>query len=197
MTSRRRMEDSDHWCAVGRIEAGRSITDVALFFGVHHSEISRLWKQFQTTQTIVRRPVADRPRVTIPAEDRYAAVLAKRNSRAISTQGASMVTAFMWRYLQQLYAEDYAWVNYTPEYHCVFLSVQWKALRSKWSRKCVNWTVWLGAMSCFLMSQDLFWSQMTSVQEYGMNKEHAMSRKTSPNITHSEAEALWCAQGLQ
>ncbi|GFV72856.1 uncharacterized protein TNCV_1325671 [Trichonephila clavipes] len=41
--------------AVGRIEAGQSITDVALFFGVHHSVISRLWKQFQTPQTGPRR----------------------------------------------------------------------------------------------------------------------------------------------
>ncbi|GFV16468.1 uncharacterized protein TNCV_2241491, partial [Trichonephila clavipes] len=53
MTSRKRMEDSERWRAVGRIEAGQLITDVALFFGVHHSVISRLWKQFQTTQTVV------------------------------------------------------------------------------------------------------------------------------------------------
>ncbi|GFX45775.1 transposable element Tcb1 transposase [Trichonephila clavipes] len=45
MTSRKRMEDSELWRAVGRIEAGQSITDVALFYGVHHSVISRLWKQ--------------------------------------------------------------------------------------------------------------------------------------------------------
>ena len=93
MTSRRRMEDSERWRAVGRIEAGQSITDVALFFGVHHSVISRLWKQFQTTQTVVRRPVAGRPRVTTPAEDRYIATVAKRNRRATSTRVTSMVTA--------------------------------------------------------------------------------------------------------
>ncbi|GFV78965.1 uncharacterized protein TNCV_4347241 [Trichonephila clavipes] len=51
------------------IETEQSITDVALFFGVHHSVISRLWKQFQTTQTVVRRPVGGRPRVTTPVED--------------------------------------------------------------------------------------------------------------------------------
>ncbi|GFU52837.1 transposable element Tcb2 transposase [Trichonephila clavipes] len=73
------MEDSESWRAVGRIEAGQSITDVAFFFGLHHSVISRLWKQHQTTQTVVRRPVGGRPRVTTPAEDRYIAVVAKRN----------------------------------------------------------------------------------------------------------------------
>ena len=43
------MEDSERWRAVGRIEKAQSITDVALFFGVHHSVISRLWNQFQNT----------------------------------------------------------------------------------------------------------------------------------------------------
>ncbi|GFS89520.1 transposable element Tcb1 transposase [Trichonephila clavipes] len=87
------MEDSERCRAVGRIEAGQLITYVALFFGVHHSVISRLWKQFQTTQTVVRRPVSGRPRATIPAEDRYIAIVAKRNRRATSTRVTSMVTA--------------------------------------------------------------------------------------------------------
>ncbi|PRD17870.1 UNVERIFIED_CONTAM: hypothetical protein NCL1_62837 [Trichonephila clavipes] len=39
MTSRKRMEDSKRWHAVGLIEARQSITDVALFFDVHHSVI--------------------------------------------------------------------------------------------------------------------------------------------------------------
>ncbi|GFT63682.1 transposable element Tcb1 transposase [Trichonephila clavipes] len=62
MTSRKRMEGSERWHAVGRIEAGQSITDVALFFGVHHSVISRLWKQIQTPETVVQRPVGGQPR---------------------------------------------------------------------------------------------------------------------------------------
>ena len=70
MTSRRRLEDSEIWHAVGRIEAGHLITDVALFFGVHHSVISRFWRQFQTTRTIVRRSIDGRLRVITFAEDR-------------------------------------------------------------------------------------------------------------------------------
>ncbi|GFX45082.1 uncharacterized protein TNCV_3431301 [Trichonephila clavipes] len=93
MTSRKRMKDSERWRAVGCTEAGQSITDVALFFGVHHSVISRLWKQFQTTQTVVRRPVGGRPRVTVHAEDRYIAIVAKWSRRATSTRVTSMVTA--------------------------------------------------------------------------------------------------------
>ncbi|GFS99463.1 transposable element Tcb1 transposase [Trichonephila clavipes] len=87
------MEDSERWRAVGRIEAGQSITCVALFFGVHHSVISRLWNQFQTTQTVARRPAGGRPRVTIPVEDRYIVIVAKRNRRATSSRVTSMVTA--------------------------------------------------------------------------------------------------------
>ncbi|GFV00041.1 HTH_Tnp_Tc3_2 domain-containing protein [Trichonephila clavipes] len=93
MTSRKLMEDSERWCVVGRIETGQSITDVALFFGVHHSVILRLWKQFQTPQTVVRRHVGGHPRVTKPAEDRYTAIVAKRNRRTTSTRVTSMVTA--------------------------------------------------------------------------------------------------------
>ncbi|GFY06196.1 HTH_Tnp_Tc3_2 domain-containing protein [Trichonephila clavipes] len=87
------MEDSESWRAVGRFGAGQSITNVALFFGVHHSVISRLWKQFQTKQRVVRRPVGGHPRVTIRVEDRYIAIVAKRNRRVTSTRVTSMVTA--------------------------------------------------------------------------------------------------------
>ena len=107
MASRRRMEDSEHWRAMGRIEAGQSITDVALFFGILHSVISRLWKQFQTTQTVVRRLVSSRPRVTAPEKDRYIAILAKRNRRTTSTRLTSMLTVSIDKTVQLWYAEDY------------------------------------------------------------------------------------------
>ncbi|GFX88230.1 uncharacterized protein TNCV_1066461 [Trichonephila clavipes] len=61
------MEDSELWPAVGRIEAGLSITYVVLFFGVHQSVISRLWKQFQNTPTVVRSHAGGRPRITTPS----------------------------------------------------------------------------------------------------------------------------------
>ncbi|GFW93909.1 HTH_Tnp_Tc3_2 domain-containing protein [Trichonephila clavipes] len=50
-------------------------------------------KQFQTSQTVVRRPVGGRPRVTTPAEDRYISIVAKRNRTATSTRVTSVVTA--------------------------------------------------------------------------------------------------------
>lgn len=66
LASRRRLEDSEHWQVVGQIDVEKSVTDIALFFGAHHSVISQLWKQFQTSRIVVRRPVAGCPRVTIP-----------------------------------------------------------------------------------------------------------------------------------
>ncbi|GFU72126.1 uncharacterized protein TNCV_3858981 [Trichonephila clavipes] len=109
MTSRKRMEEFERWHSVRRIEAGQSITYVDLFFSVHHSVISRLWKQFQTTQTVVRRSVGGHPRITTSAENRYIAIAAKRNRRAASTHVACMVTAsiVVRLYLQLLYADDY------------------------------------------------------------------------------------------
>ncbi|GFV00054.1 uncharacterized protein TNCV_4057271 [Trichonephila clavipes] len=102
MTSRKRMEDFELWRAVGRIETGQSITDVALFFGVHHSVISCLWKQFQTTLTVVRRPVGGRSRITTPVEDRYIAIVAMRNAWHLWLQ-----RPLVRLYLQLLYAKDY------------------------------------------------------------------------------------------
>ncbi|GFW09365.1 transposable element Tcb2 transposase [Trichonephila clavipes] len=83
----KRMEASECWRAVGRIEAGQSFTDVALFFGAYHSVISRLWKHFQATQT-----VGGITGVTSPAEDRYIAIVAKRNRIQSMTDGRSETT---------------------------------------------------------------------------------------------------------
>ncbi|GFX36966.1 HTH_Tnp_Tc3_2 domain-containing protein [Trichonephila clavipes] len=47
----------------------------------------------QTTQTVVRSLVGGRPMVTTPAEDRYIAIVAKRNRKVTSTRVTSMVTA--------------------------------------------------------------------------------------------------------
>ncbi|GFY05659.1 transposable element Tcb1 transposase [Trichonephila clavipes] len=135
------MEDSDRWRAVGRIEAGQSIKDVALFFSVHHSVISRLWKQFQTTQTVVRRSVGGRPRVTTPAEDRYIAIVAKRNRRATSPRVTSMVTASIDKAISGAIVHRSLHINglYAREPRvCIPLSVQSSGARLKWCREHCN-----------------------------------------------------------
>ncbi|GFV28700.1 transposable element Tcb2 transposase [Trichonephila clavipes] len=63
---------------IGKLEEGRS---VAAEFGIAHSIVSRLWRQFQTTVTAIRGFSSGRPRGTTPADDRYIVLQARRNRR--------------------------------------------------------------------------------------------------------------------
>ncbi|GFY02267.1 transposable element Tcb1 transposase [Trichonephila clavipes] len=42
---------------IGKLEESRSVTSVAAEFGIAHSIVSRLWRQFQTTGTAIRGSV--------------------------------------------------------------------------------------------------------------------------------------------
>ncbi|GFT02493.1 transposable element Tcb1 transposase [Trichonephila clavipes] len=66
---------------IGKFEEGCSVTSVAAEFGIAHSIVSRLWRQFQTTGTAIRGFSSGRPRGTIPADDRYIVLQARRNRR--------------------------------------------------------------------------------------------------------------------
>ncbi|GFT90325.1 transposable element Tcb2 transposase [Trichonephila clavipes] len=55
---------------IGKLEEGRSVTSVAAEFGIAHSIVSRLWRQFQTTGTAIRVFSSARRRGTTHAEDR-------------------------------------------------------------------------------------------------------------------------------
>ncbi|GFT31630.1 transposable element Tcb2 transposase [Trichonephila clavipes] len=66
---------------IRKLEEGRSVTSVAAEFGIAHSIVSRLWRQFQTTGTAIRGFSSGRPRGTTPADDRYIVLQAKRNRR--------------------------------------------------------------------------------------------------------------------
>ncbi|GFY09096.1 hypothetical protein TNCV_4662871 [Trichonephila clavipes] len=69
---------------IGKLEEGRSVTSVAAEFGIAHSIVSRLWRQFQTTGTAIRGFICGRPRGTTPADDRYIVLQARRNRRYTS-----------------------------------------------------------------------------------------------------------------
>ncbi|GFV24937.1 transposable element Tcb1 transposase [Trichonephila clavipes] len=66
---------------IGKLEEGSSVTSVAAEFGIAHSIVSRLWRQFQTTGTAIRGFSSGRPRGTTPADDRYIVLQARRNRR--------------------------------------------------------------------------------------------------------------------
>ncbi|GFX59496.1 transposable element Tcb2 transposase [Trichonephila clavipes] len=64
---------------IGKLEESHSVKSVAAEFGIAHSIVSRLWRQFQTTGTVIRGFSSGRPRGTTPADDRYIVLQARRN----------------------------------------------------------------------------------------------------------------------
>ncbi|GFV05496.1 transposable element Tc3 transposase [Trichonephila clavipes] len=72
---------------IGKLEEGRSVTSVAVEFGIAHSIVSRLWRQFQTTGTAIRGFSSGRLRGTTPADDRYIVLQAGRNRRRLHGGG--------------------------------------------------------------------------------------------------------------
>ncbi|GFY19866.1 transposable element Tcb2 transposase [Trichonephila clavipes] len=65
---------------IGKLEESRSVTNVAAEFGIAHSIVLPLWRQFQTTGTAIRGFSSGRPRGTTPADNRYI-VLQARGTR--------------------------------------------------------------------------------------------------------------------
>ncbi|GFX04910.1 transposable element Tcb2 transposase [Trichonephila clavipes] len=80
---------SNHW---EKLEEGRSVTSVAAEFGIAHSIVSRLWRQFQTTETAIRGFSSGRPRGTTPADDRDIVLQARRNRRQTAGEIARHTT---------------------------------------------------------------------------------------------------------
>ncbi|GFW87119.1 HTH_Tnp_Tc3_2 domain-containing protein [Trichonephila clavipes] len=57
---------------------GFSQADAARRLNVSRSVVQRLWDQYQSEDSVSRRPVPGRPRATTPAEDRFLALSARR-----------------------------------------------------------------------------------------------------------------------
>ncbi|GFX06570.1 transposable element Tcb2 transposase [Trichonephila clavipes] len=74
------------------LEEGRSVTSVAAEFGIAHSIVSRLWRQFQTTGTAVWGFSSGLPRGTTPADYRYIVLQARRNRRQTAGEIARHTT---------------------------------------------------------------------------------------------------------
>ncbi|GFV03331.1 transposable element Tcb2 transposase [Trichonephila clavipes] len=77
---------------IGKLEEGRNVTSLAAEFGIAHSIVSRLWRQFQTTGTAIRGFSSGRPRGTTPADDRYIVLQARRNRRQTAGEIARHTT---------------------------------------------------------------------------------------------------------
>ncbi|GFX32105.1 transposable element Tc3 transposase [Trichonephila clavipes] len=81
---------------IGKLEEGHSVTSVAAEFGIAHSIVSRLWRQFQTTGTAIRGFSSGRPRRTTPADDRYIVLQARRNRRQTAGEIARHRRRSLW-----------------------------------------------------------------------------------------------------
>ncbi|GFW12713.1 transposable element Tcb1 transposase [Trichonephila clavipes] len=74
---------------IGKLKECRSVTSVAAEFGIAHSIVSRLWRQFQTTGTAIRWFSSGRPRGTTPADDRYIVLHRRRHESRFSLSSDS------------------------------------------------------------------------------------------------------------
>ncbi|GFV03008.1 transposable element Tc1 transposase [Trichonephila clavipes] len=74
------------------LEEGRSVTSVAAEFGIAHSIVSRIWRQFQTKGTAIRGFSSGRPRGTTPTDNRYNVLQARRNRRQTAGEIARHTT---------------------------------------------------------------------------------------------------------
>ncbi|GFX89178.1 transposable element Tcb1 transposase [Trichonephila clavipes] len=77
---------------IGKLEEGRSLTSVAAEFGIAHSIVSRLWRQFQTTGTAIRGFSSGRPRGTTPADDRLSLWCREHRNRRDNEWGRVLFT---------------------------------------------------------------------------------------------------------
>ncbi|GBL74941.1 hypothetical protein AVEN_64270-1 [Araneus ventricosus] len=85
MAQRKHLDDFLRGKIIGRLECGRTQLEVSEELGIAQSVISRLWQRLQDDGNVSRCYSTGRPRVTMPNEDRYLAVTAKRNRRSTAS----------------------------------------------------------------------------------------------------------------
>ncbi|GBM27565.1 hypothetical protein AVEN_97079-1 [Araneus ventricosus] len=86
MSNHQCLDDGMRWRIVGRLKAGQSQVQICREFNLTPSVVCNLWKQFQDTGSIERKPGQDRPRTTTATEDRYLSIIARCNRGATASQ---------------------------------------------------------------------------------------------------------------
>ncbi|KFM63210.1 ATP synthase subunit beta, mitochondrial, partial [Stegodyphus mimosarum] len=74
------------WPIVGRLEASQSQVQICREFNLTPSVVCNLWKQFQNTESIERKPGQGRPRATTARKDLYLFILMRRKRGATASQ---------------------------------------------------------------------------------------------------------------
>ncbi|GFY28220.1 transposable element Tcb2 transposase [Trichonephila clavipes] len=127
---------------IGKLEEGRSVTSVAAEFGIAHSIVSRLWRQFQTTGTAIRGFSSGRPRGTTPADDRYIVLQARRNRRQAAGEIARHTTQATGRPISRFTVARRlhgGGLFARRPVRCVPLTPAHRRKRSLWCREHRNW----------------------------------------------------------
>ncbi|GBM69164.1 hypothetical protein AVEN_91748-1 [Araneus ventricosus] len=86
MSNHQRLDDRMRWRIVGRLEADQSQVQICREFNLTPSVVCNLWKQFQDTGSIERKPGQGRPRAITATEDRYLSIIARRNRSATASR---------------------------------------------------------------------------------------------------------------
>ncbi|GFU85587.1 transposable element Tcb2 transposase [Trichonephila clavipes] len=127
---------------IGKLEEHRSVTSVAAEFGIAHSIVSRLWRQFQTTGTAIRGFSSGRPRGTTPTDDRYIVLQARRTRWQTAGEIARHTTQATGRPIsrftvaRRLHGGD---LFARCPVRCVPLTPAHRRRRSLWCREHRNW----------------------------------------------------------
>ncbi|GFW42581.1 transposable element Tcb1 transposase [Trichonephila clavipes] len=127
---------------IGKLEEGRSVTSVAAEFGIAHSIVSRLWRQFQTTGTAIRGFSSGRPRGTTPADDRYIVLQARRNRWQTAGEIARHTTQVTGRPISRFTVArrlHCGGLFARRNVRCVPLTPAHRRRRSLWCREHRNW----------------------------------------------------------
>ncbi|GFX41253.1 transposable element Tc1 transposase [Trichonephila clavipes] len=127
---------------IGKLEEGRSVTSVAAELGIAHSIVSRLWRQFQTTGTAIRRFSSGRPQGTTPADNRYVVLQARRNRRQTAGEIARHTTQATRRPLSRFTVARRlhgGGLFARRTVRCVPLTPAHRRKRSLWCREHRNW----------------------------------------------------------
>ncbi|GFU89517.1 transposable element Tc1 transposase [Trichonephila clavipes] len=127
---------------IGKLEEGRSVTSVAAEFGIDHSIVSRLWRQFQTIGTTIRGFSSGRPRGTTPADDRYIFLQTRRNKRQTAREIARHTTQATGRPISRFTVARRlhgGGLFARRPVRCVPLTPAHRRRRSLWCREHRNW----------------------------------------------------------
>ncbi|GFX33402.1 transposable element Tcb2 transposase [Trichonephila clavipes] len=154
MARRNHLDDFTSGRMIGKLEEERTVTSVAVEFGINKSVVSRAWKAFQTTGTAVRKVGGGRPRTTTAGDDRYIIRQAKRGRRQSASVIAQQLSTETGRHVSRFTVarrlHKGGLFGRCPE-HCLPLKVDHRRHRLQWCREHKNWTSVNGVVSSLRM----------------------------------------------